>query len=856
MPSFPILEDINLLVVKHPNEGPGTEKSYSDLKTAFDSLISLNIDEVFQIFDYEQINELSPQKLSQFTHVISDRIEFPQYEVITRKLMIPVVSKLWLRTVIKNKHVVPIRPFSPDPRHIFKDFTISSQDLGNEDDFEIVKVAVTVFGGSYIADLKKSLTHLVTNKLDTDSVRLVNAFNKVNVNGTHIHIVRPDWVFDCLRAGKLLPEKVYEVTDDIKRNNILSDPADQYLPKFNFEFSKNLHISSSMVECLSWIKTGDNSSEFETIVLSRFLEKHTKIKQRTFDFLFNLFFYKSDDLPNSLLFYPVPKLKNKEMEEAIVAISNYTGDARLYIEELLLRMGSKFTKTLKSTNTHLIASKKVGKKYDFSKKWNVSIVNHLWVEDCFVNWKKMDVSFYSNLPRTEENIRIIGDVEFLGTFGENSNNDENLAVKEKVDETKTTDSKAKKENVTTQISKDVDSKANPEKVKPVNSETNKTTKKAITPIVNPIETITPVEIGTEKKETSPEVEKIALTDTEKQTADEVWEIPDDKISTEEKTEEIGEEAEPKKKLKSTPKANPKKRQVEEDTILVTKKPKSSFKTKSKTDTIEVIEANEDATKSNSKKAADPAPKKSNGKPYNITAIVTGFDGSLSAGDKRELKKVGITIIENANKNLNCIIAPSLLRTQKFLTSLSFDPEYFLEPIFLNDVLGTLDSTKSTSEFEAIAPKVERYDIWNGIDYEKDIKPKNIFHKNITKFEAMKLMKKSKSSLFKGYSFNLSSGLAGGFDTLKLILKSFGCKSFSNFKENSKTMTVNTEKEISGSKEVAILISNENETKLQDHFIAKCVDMDVNYVIVKWDVIVMAIFEGELKFDNLINSSFK
>lgn len=69
---------------------------------------------------------------------------------------------------------------------------------------------------------------------------------------------------------------------------------------------------------------------------------------------------------------------------------------------------------MKSANTHLVASKSVGKKFEFANTWNVKIVNHMWVEDSFVNWELMDVVNYKRLPRDTKGVRFIGDVQFSG----------------------------------------------------------------------------------------------------------------------------------------------------------------------------------------------------------------------------------------------------------------------------------------------------------------------------------------------------------------------------------------------------------------------------------------------------------
>lgn len=869
MKDAPILEDINLLIVQKTSETFIDEQLIQKLKMGLDALIKLNIDDVFKVMDSVAIQKLTKKELSQFTHVISDTIDFPNYQLLAVDLMIPVITHKWLEMVILHKRISPIRPFSANPRDIFRNVIATCESLGDTDDEEVISVALRTFGGTYIHELKKSLTHFITSDLTTDNSKLINAFNEVKESGEKVYIVRKEWIIDSIKSGKVLPESDYTVRSDYEQ----SPPATfEYLSQFKFTYSESLNLSEEMKQCLSPFFPSDGRN---LVYISRTWDEALapNVKQRTFDFLFELIYFESNKaLTKSLLHHPVRSDTVKEMPNKLVAITNYTGNARIYIEELLRRMGGPFTKTLKANNTHLVASKRVGKKYDFSKKWRLQVVSHMWVEDTFVNWKIMDELEYSSLPRSDKGVRYIGAVNFTGFKKEEITadlsmahhlSDEIMASQERESDANSMDlhvpetaskpsSEVPDENseVTTTVPELASSTAlqsGVETAVPQTASTDQT--------INKEKVIAKPKRGrkSEKSETSSKTsvidhavdeksdipnEKGKVSNTEEADRS-IFDIPSDEPDNTDNSKEVG--------------TTPKKRKLTTSKVSTAKRNSKSSKQKLESSDVNLESTDGDAIMEEVREPDNAATKKitqkanMTGKPYNITAIVTGFDGELSAGDKRELKKVGVNIIENANKNLNCIIAPSLLRTQKFLTALSFDPQYLIEPVFITDVLGTLDSVKKTADFSTIAPNVENYNIWKHVHYEKDIVPKKLFHKGTTKEMAIEYMKNSRSGLLQGYTLNLSSGLAGGFDTLKSILKSYGCKDCFNFKDGAKTVHSNT-KQIANAGDLAILVSNPKETKLQQHFVELCEKHGHKYVVIEWDTIVMSIFEGSLRID--------
>ena len=66
--------------------------------------------------------------IEKVTHIVSNTIDFPQY-TDSQGLMIPVVTTQWLSVSISRRKLVQVRPYSPDPRMIFAEVTVSCADL-------------------------------------------------------------------------------------------------------------------------------------------------------------------------------------------------------------------------------------------------------------------------------------------------------------------------------------------------------------------------------------------------------------------------------------------------------------------------------------------------------------------------------------------------------------------------------------------------------------------------------------------------------------------------------------------------------------------------------------------------------
>lgn len=115
-----------------------------------------------------------------------------------------------------------------------------------------------------------------------------------------------------------------------------------------------------------------------------------------------------------LLHYPTPHGCIPGFEKFRITLSNYGGEARLYLENLVVAAGAEFTKTMKQDNTHLITARKASEKCAAAEEWNIEMVNHLWIEESYAKCavQPLSVPRYSHFPARTNLGEVIGQTQF------------------------------------------------------------------------------------------------------------------------------------------------------------------------------------------------------------------------------------------------------------------------------------------------------------------------------------------------------------------------------------------------------------------------------------------------------------
>lgn len=114
-----------------------------------------------------------------------------------------------------------------------------------------------------------------------------------------------------------------------------------------------------------------------------------------------------------MMHYPRPRDGIPGFEKYKISISSYTGEARVYLENLVKATGAQFTKTFKQDNTHLITAHTQSEKCEAAKEWGVHVVNHLWLEESYARCKEQTLtdSRYTYFPSRTNLGEILGQTQ-------------------------------------------------------------------------------------------------------------------------------------------------------------------------------------------------------------------------------------------------------------------------------------------------------------------------------------------------------------------------------------------------------------------------------------------------------------
>ena len=223
--------------------------------------------------------------------------------------------------------------------------------------------------------------------------------------------------------------------------------------------------------------------------------------------------------------------------------------------------------------------------------------------------------------------------------------------------------------------------------------------------------------------------------------------------------------------------------------------------------------------------------------YDLKAVCTGcFHDGFNEVDIEILSQLGIKIFDNINETerLNCIFAPKILRTEKFLKSLSFEPlKFALQPEFIIDLLKLIHSKKE-KPFQ-INLNLFDYEI-NGID------------------ESIISKTKLRTKVFERANIgciNLVNDIPGGVDTIGSVLKAHGIKKINVLRSKKCTFEDIMPNDVfkqghGGIFKYVLIVTKASQVKkftklINDH------DKNATILIVEWNWCVESIFHLNVDF---------
>ncbi|WFC95304.1 regulator of Ty1 Transposition [Malassezia brasiliensis] len=337
---------------------------------------------------------------------------------------------LWVSRSVALQHVQPEGLYSPDPTRLFSGVVVSCAGLTPHDQ-EMITAAVESLGGAVKQTLCEEVTHLVATSRDTPKVHALEGRPDIA-----IEVVAPHWVNDSFRLNRRLPLRDYVF--DLRTPNALpvclraswdrpqeraSSPSSSsvdegaaVLAGKKVLFARDIHggaleahpelhslrdrVEAAGGTCLDTVAEAADEAAVETavaaadVVVARYRESREfgaamrqDVTVGTLPWLVHILSKGRMVSPRDrLLYFPYPRRPVPGFDRLTVTLTNYSGAARSYLKELIAKMGGTFTPHMTPSHDVCVALELVGEKVNKAREWNIPVVNHLWLEQCFATW--------------------------------------------------------------------------------------------------------------------------------------------------------------------------------------------------------------------------------------------------------------------------------------------------------------------------------------------------------------------------------------------------------------------------------------------------------------------------------------
>ena len=392
---------------------------------------------------------LAIEDIDTLTHIISTHIDFPEYNVALDRNKL-VVKPSWVWFGVSKGRQVGARQHSPDPGQYFQAVVVSCANLP-EGDADAIVAGVLALGGMHSGPMSKLVTHVVTNDMEHDKVRLAIEKN------TKAKIVLPHWFDDCLTLGKLINERPYTFPNpeilqpglgpvrppslsamldgattakpegepptsppsspSATRKCLTAFACKRVMISADLDLSKYLlETLGGLIECGGGTMTDDVDEADVFVCHYRDGDDYVRASQAgkevaTLSWLYHVISRNKYTSPQGrLLHYPIPRQGFPGFENMKISISNYTGDTRTFLESLVKACGAEFTKTMKQDNTHLITAHAQSEKCEAAQEWGINIANHLWLEDSYAKCTVQSLTNpkYTRFPERTNLSEVVG----------------------------------------------------------------------------------------------------------------------------------------------------------------------------------------------------------------------------------------------------------------------------------------------------------------------------------------------------------------------------------------------------------------------------------------------------------------
>ncbi|SMN22366.1 similar to Saccharomyces cerevisiae YHR154W RTT107 Protein implicated in Mms22-dependent DNA repair during S phase [Maudiozyma saulgeensis] len=358
-------------------------------------------------------------KCSDIHFIIAEDINFNFYKACAFDLLIPVINSNWVHDSLNCNRLNKTTIYSPNPLHIFKDYEFYiSKCTFNKSEYFFYTHLIISLGGSYTDVLSSNIDFLISRSYMDPSIVVVQKGEISN----NIKFIFPTWLLQCFKANYEVPWESHLLTKEnsSQLNELWSslhtsnfNSISNVLNGKTFKLDQSLKLDHNVLEFLNDFITFGNGHLTDTLDSDMTIliacEAQAVRPQRCMTanllWLFDTMKLEEYVCPDSKIIYK--PFKDKIFDEHInllnASFTKYFGYQRLYIKLLIERLGGKASTDFSKRNNFLICQIPRGRKYNTAMtlwKNKCTVVNHLWLEDCYLLGEKLDPTLkkYSIVP--------------------------------------------------------------------------------------------------------------------------------------------------------------------------------------------------------------------------------------------------------------------------------------------------------------------------------------------------------------------------------------------------------------------------------------------------------------------------
>lgn len=864
-------QDVKFLII----EEDGHVSSAQELDK-IKSLIASGGGTYVTAFASESLNLIEKYRVG---HVLTSTYNFSGNSEAA-ELLVPVTNNQWLVDSAQENQKKNYRLYLPDPKPYMAGVVLCIANNLPQSDKDLMYTAVRLFGGQYLDLLSRYTTHLIVeDKVNSKAVVATHVNRKQNFE---IKFVLPAWILECMRQKWHVSEKPYLLSDleelDSGLLNYEDNKQNQQPVKFSrvlfkkrVYLSTDFNLSAALVECLETLveSHGGMVESTSTEALDIYVGKYRTgerfkrccaredVHVGLISWLFHVVATGRYVAPleSNLLFFPIPSSPLTQFQNLKISVTGINGDARHYLTLLITTMGAVFTKTLDATNDYLVCGTATSEKYLAARtRWpTVKAVNFLWIEDCYAQWKFLN-PLDSRYTSMRFDSAILGKARFPSDFPQSW-------IDTKLDVSGFEDSAdyESTEDLGIPTEEAMDRTQGPKEKCNPSFEFNK------------LENGISLQVEEDQKLEKQHISDKEVQEVQSQKAGSIEK--EEKIENSkklEKSSKIGESAEPAatvysdsvvvvNDIPSSPiyerasrtakqKASLKLHSDMEDLNKYVSISKSSRKMKdymaqlelavAKTPSKKRINSQSDPvlTELEMVKRKSPAPKKKKNDAVRYIAIITGCENIIvpTRADVVKLAHVGIILaydFDTSKKPIDTIVAPKILRTEKFLKSLS-QAERIVHPTYLMTLLSQMEKTPQMGEEELYTLiNIDNFSL-DKVLSEKQVNEELGYTSPGNGLANLLSSKKLKEKMA-SFKLNLSSNLNGGAPLIESILMAHSLSESQIVKLSSNTKKSDLVSLENG--DTIVVVHRQKDAK----FKAKGV------TTVDWNWCVKCLFQGEI-----------